>query len=157
MPYMIDGHNLIASLHEISLQDPDDEARLIDVLVAFCSKVNKRATVYFDRGAPGMENPLRFGSVTSRFVKHPITADQAISSHLGHLGGEARNWTVVSSDRAVQHAARSAGARILSSHEFTRLLHPASPQIEIPEKPYAPDSKQEIAFWEKLFSRKKSP
>ncbi len=150
---MIDGHNLIASLPEISLQDPDDEAHLVELLIAFCSKTSKRATVYFDRGAGGAQDPMLIGGVTARFVRSPMTADQAISSHLRHLGGEAKNWTVVSSDRAVRHAARSAGARILSSHEFVRLLRPATPQVELPEKPSAPDSKEEIAFWERFFQR----
>jgi predicted RNA-binding protein with PIN domain len=152
---MIDGHNLIASLPEISLRDPDDEARLIEILAAFCSRVNKRATVYFDRGASGWQDPVLVSGVTARFVKSPKTADQAISSHLRHLGGEAKNWTVVSSDRAVQRVARSRGSRVLSSHEFIELLHPVSPPTEVPEKPTEPDSQEEIAFWEKLFLRKR--
>lgn len=156
MPYMIDGHNLIGNLPGISLQDPDDEARLVELLAAFCSKTKKRATVYFDRGTHGSHDPLLIGDVTARFVKPPATADQALSSHLRQLGGEAKNWTVVSSDRDVQRAARSAGARILSSHEFASMLHPATPPSEVPEKPSAPDSKEEIAFWEKLFQRKRA-
>jgi hypothetical protein len=155
MPYMIDGHNLIPHIPNISLRDPDDEARLIELLIAFCSKVNKRATVYFDRGARGWQDPMLMGGVTARFIAAPRTADQAISSHLGNLRGEARNWTVVSSDREVQRSAKSAGSRILSSREFAHLLHPAAPRIEeIPEKPSEPDSEEEIAFWEKLFQRK---
>jgi hypothetical protein len=157
MPYLIDGHNLIASLPDISLRDPDDEERLIELLVAFCSGVDKRATVYFDRGAMGLQDPVLVGSVTVRFVRSPHTADQAISSHLGHLGGNAKNWTVVSSDRSIQRAARSHGARILNSQEFAQLLHPQPPRIEIPEKPSEPDSQEEIAFWEKLFQRKRQP
>jgi predicted RNA-binding protein with PIN domain len=155
MPYMIDGHNLIACLPGINLHDPDDEARLIELLVVFCSKASKRATVYFDRGAWGNQDPVLVGSVTARFVKAPHTADQAIASHLGHLGGEAKNWTVVSSDRDIQRAARSHGSRILDCHEFVQLLYPESPHVEIPEKPSEPSSQEEIAFWEKLFQRKR--
>jgi len=154
---MIDGHNLIPHIPNISLQDPDDEERLIELLIAFCSKVNKRATVYFDRGARGWQDPMLMGGVTARFIAAPRNADQAISSHLRNLRGEARNWTVVSSDREVQRAAKSAGSRILSSREFAHLLHPAAPRIEEePEKPSGPDSEEEIAFWEKLFQRKSS-
>jgi len=29
MPYLIDGHNLIAQMPGFSLSDPDDEARLV--------------------------------------------------------------------------------------------------------------------------------
>jgi len=155
MPYLIDGHNLIASHPDISLRDPDDEARLIELLVAFCSRVDKRATVFFDRAAWGFQDPVLVGGVTVRFTKAPLTADQAISSHLGHLGGDAKNWTVVSSDRDIQRAARSYGSRILASHEFVELLYPESPHIETPEKPSEPNSREEIAFWERLFQRKR--
>ena len=154
MPYMIDGHNLIASLPQIDLRDPDDEARLVDLLVAFCSRVHKQVTVYFDRAGHGMQDPALMGGVTIRFVKSPSTADQAIASHLRQLGGEARNWTVVSSDRDVRRSARSVGARLLSTREFSRLLQPTSPQVETSEKPSAPGSREEIADWEEFFQRR---
>jgi predicted RNA-binding protein with PIN domain len=154
MPYLIDGHNLIASLPDIELHDPDDEIRLIDRLTRFCARVGKEATVYFDRSALGLHDPVRLGSVTARFVSEPQTADQAIASHLRYLGGEAGNWSVVSSDHAVQRAAKHAGARILSSREFADMLQPTPPRREIPEKPSAPASEEEIAAWEQLFRKK---
>ena len=154
MPYLIDGHNLIASLPDIQLDDPDDEVRLIERLSKFCARVGKEATVYFDRSALGLQDPIRLGSVTARFVIEPQTADQAIASHLRHLGGEAGNWSVVSSDHAVQRAAKHAGARVLNSKEFSYLLNPTPFKSERPEKPSAPDSEEEIAAWEQLFRKK---
>jgi predicted RNA-binding protein with PIN domain len=151
MPYLIDGHNLIASLPDIQLEDPDDEARLIERLTSFCAMVEKEATVYFDRSALGLQEPVRLGRVTARFVSAPQTADQAIASHLRHLGREANNWTVVSSDHDVQRAGRHAGAQILSSRDFGRLLRPTPKKSEVPEKPSPPDSEEEIATWEHLF------
>ncbi|HEY69371.1 MAG TPA: NYN domain-containing protein [Anaerolineae bacterium] len=155
MPFLIDGHNLIASLPDIQLRDPDDEARLIERLSEFCAHVGKEATVYFDRSALGLQEPVRLGSVTARFVSEPQTADQAIASHLRYLGGEASNWTVVSSDHAVQRAAKHAGARVLSSREFSHLLQPAPQKTEKSEKPSAPDSEEEIAAWEQFFRKKR--
>jgi hypothetical protein len=38
------------------------------------------------------------------------------------LGGAARNWTLVSSDREVQAAGRTARARIISSEDFAATL-----------------------------------
>ena len=35
MPYLIDGHNLIACLPDISLDDPNDEAQLVNKLKGF--------------------------------------------------------------------------------------------------------------------------
>ena len=151
MPYLIDGHNLIANLPDIQLEDPDDEARLIERLTSFCAKVDKDATVYFDRSALGLQDPVRLGRVTARFVSAPQTADQAIASHLRHLGREASNWTVVSSDRAVQRAGKHAGAQILGSRDFVRLLRPTPTKREVPEKPAPPDSEEEIAAWEQFF------
>ena len=38
MPFLIDGHNLIGRMPGISLDDPDDEARLVAQLRAFCAR-----------------------------------------------------------------------------------------------------------------------
>jgi hypothetical protein len=32
MPFLIDGHNLIGALPDLDLDDPDDEARLVERL-----------------------------------------------------------------------------------------------------------------------------
>jgi hypothetical protein len=55
MPFIIDGHNLIAALPDLDLSDPEDERKLVEILQGFCSRTNRRATVYFDRGVPGGE------------------------------------------------------------------------------------------------------
>ena len=122
MPYLIDGHNLIASLDDIHLDDPDDEARLIDLLRTFCAHTGKELTVYFDQRAPGATNPPTMGGLRARFITPPRTADEAILAHLRRLGREAHNWTVVSSDNLIRSAAIQAGARSLNSHAFAPLL-----------------------------------
>ena len=54
MHYLIDGHNLIAKLPDISLDDPNDEIELILRLKSWASASPKRkVTVYFDGGLPG--------------------------------------------------------------------------------------------------------
>ena len=55
MPLLIDGHNLIGrgQLPGLRLDDPDDEAKLVTRLRAYCARARKRATVVFDRGLPG--------------------------------------------------------------------------------------------------------
>ena len=151
VPYLIDGHNLIAQIPDIRLEDPDDEARLISLLRAFCARTGKGVTVYFDHRAPGSENPPSMGGLSVHFVTPPRTADEAIQAHLQRLREEARNWTVVSSDRAVQLAAQHSGARSLSSHTFTRQLLGGETAPEVTEKPDAPSSEEEIAWWESLF------
>jgi hypothetical protein len=107
MPYIIDGHNLIPKIPGISLDEIDDENQLIELLQEFCRRERKRVEVYFDNAPPGGARARSFGSVTAR---------------LDRLGGSARNYTVVSSDHAVQAAARAKRARVLSSEEFAVYL-----------------------------------
>jgi predicted RNA-binding protein with PIN domain len=122
MPFIIDGHNLIPWVPGLSLDEIDDEIRLVELLQEFCRRERKRVEVYFDRAAPGGSRLRKFGNVTARFVRHGRTADEAISEKLRRLAGEARNYTVVSSDHSVQAAARAARARVLTSADFVGIL-----------------------------------
>jgi predicted RNA-binding protein with PIN domain len=150
MPYLIDGHNLIASVPGLQLSDPDDEAKLIDLLRGFCAREQTRVTVYFDRGLFGAGSAPAGGRVTVRFVRPPRTADEAIAAHLKTLGGDARNWTVVSSDREVLRSARRAGARPIGSGAFARQIsHGRRPQPS--EKPETPTGGEEVTYWERRF------
>jgi predicted RNA-binding protein with PIN domain len=122
MPYLIDGHNLIPKLPGISLKEIDDEMRLVQLLQEFCRVRQKHAEVFFDNAPPGGTKPRTFGRVVARFVRQGRTADQAIREKLSRLGGEARNWTVVSSDREVQASARAARAKIMPAENFALQL-----------------------------------
>jgi hypothetical protein len=73
--------------------------------------------------------------------------------HMAGLGADAPNWTVVSSDREIQQAARRVGARLMESREFASLLVPGGPG-PAPEKPNAP-SPEEVDHWLKQFGRRK--
>jgi predicted RNA-binding protein with PIN domain len=151
MPYLIDGHNLIAHLPALRLDDPHDEARLLALLRAFFRRVGTRATVYFDRRSPASNDPPSRGGVTAHFISAPRTADQAILQHLRGLGRRAANWTVVSSDNAIRTASRQAGARSMTSAAFSALLHDrASPQPAT-EKPNTPLTSEELEAWQRLF------
>jgi len=151
MPYLIDGHNLIGKMAGISLEDPDDEAKLVHVLRAYFARGAMKATVYFDRGLPGRQDTPTVAGVTAHFITPPATADAAIGGHLVRLGRQARNWTVVSSDAAVAQAARRSGARVISSEAFARQLAGAFSPASVPEKPEGPTSAAELEDWEKLF------
>lgn len=67
----------------------------------------------------------KFGRVIARFIRQGTSADAAIYQRLQQLGRSARNWTVVSSDHAVQGAGRQAGAHVISSEKFALLLRQA--------------------------------
>jgi predicted RNA-binding protein with PIN domain len=121
MPYMIDGHNLIPKAG-LRLDSVDDELELIAALQEYSRASRKAIEVYFDGAPAGAAGTKRFGRVTAHFVRQASTADEAIRAHLKRLGGAAKNWTVVSSDRAVQMDAKAAGAGSQTSEMFAKGL-----------------------------------
>jgi serine/threonine protein kinase HipA of HipAB toxin-antitoxin module len=78
--------------------------------------------VFFDNAPPGGVRARNLGLVIARFIRQGSTADDAIRQRLNRLGREARNWTVISSDHAVQAAARAVQAQFVSSDVFARTL-----------------------------------
>ncbi len=153
MSYIIDGHNLIPQIPGLSLAQVDDETRLIRLLMTFCQKKKSRAVVFFDRASPGHQGGRAFGAVSAIFVSDRRKADDAIHDYLVAHRREARNFTVVSSDRQVVRDATSLHARVLSTEAFADNLAD-SIFSETPSHGEAePDllSPEEISEWERLF------
>ncbi len=152
MPFLIDGHNLIAALPDIALDDPDDEAQLVLRLRSWTARERAKAVVVFDGGLPGgPSRTLSGGGLEVVFAaRHHSTADRVIQARLRRLR-DAGNWTVVSSDREVMESAYAAGARVLSSQAFTDQL--ARPEPFHREKPPAPDS-EEVEEWLGIFTER---
>jgi predicted RNA-binding protein with PIN domain len=153
MPFLIDGHNLIPKIPGLSLRVLDDEQQLIELLQEYCRLQRKQVEVFFDNAPPGGRRVHRAGNVLARFVSQDATADQAIQERLKRLGRAARNWTVVSSDLAVQNEARAAHARVLSSEEFSRML---TEKMNVNEQGHMKEtevqmSREELDDWLKLF------
>ena len=153
MPYLIDGHNLIPKLG-LRLDSMDDENELISILQEYCRLERKQVEVYFD-GAPTPHAGTRsLGAVTAHFVPLGTTADDAIRRRLKKMGKNAKNWTIVSSDRQVQAEARSMQANIIASDEFAKQLKQArrtAPKSTNDRKL----SKQEVDDWLKLFEQRR--
>lgn len=122
MPYLIDGHNLIPKIPGMNLNMIDDENYLIEMLQDFCRQQQKVVEVFFDRAPAGSEPKKKFGRLTAHYVRQGRSADSAIHERLQKLGGEARNWTVVSSDHAVQFSARQVRAQAIDSEVFAKQL-----------------------------------
>jgi len=157
MPYLIDGHNLIpkAGLH---LDSPDDEMDLVSLLQEFARLTRRQVEVYFDGAPQGHAGSRRFGEVTAHFVRRGQTADSAIKSRLDALAAEARNWTVVSSDREVRNAAHAAHADVVSSDEFAAFLTEVLQQVRhIGSRAEAEEegklSPQEVEDWLEAFRK----
>ncbi len=155
MAYLIDGHNLIAAVPGIHLDAVDDEMQLIQVLGGFCRQRKKRVEVFFDNAPAGQPRTRKYGMVTAHFIRQGRTADQAIIARLQQIGRAASNWTVVTSDREVQAAARGARAQLIPSQDFARQLEASpAPQSASPETdPNLEVSDDEVADWLKAFKR----
>jgi len=155
MPYLIDGHNLIGQTPGMSLDDPDDEAKLIQLVKRFCSRGAKRmkAIVIFDRGLPAGASRLSGGGVEVRFASQASSADALIRRRLRELR-DANNWTVVTSDGKVAETARARGARVMSSAEFAAEM---TAETAGAEKRQPRLSKEDVAQWEEEFRKTGRP
>jgi uncharacterized protein len=149
MPFLIDGHNVIAALRDIDLEDPDDEAKLVMKLRAWSARVRRKAIVVFDGGLPGGPSPtLSSADVKVVFAaRHHTNADRIIGERLKQLP-DAPNWTVVSSDHEILDDARMIGARTLTAQAFAEDLE-RPPEAE-KEKPDAISS-AEVDEWLEIF------
>jgi len=123
MHYLIDGHNLIGQMPDITLSDPDDEARLVLVLRRWAAISRKRRiTVIFDGGLPGGEaTNLSKGRVRAFFASLDRTADDLLIGRVRRAVNPAA-YTLVSSDRFVRAAAKARGMPHINSAEFARVV-----------------------------------
>ncbi len=152
MPYLVDGHNLIPKLG-LRLDSPDDEMQLVGILQEFARLSRRDAHVFFDGAPAGQVQTRRFGKVTAHFVRLGRTADDAIKAELKRLGSAARNWIVITSDRAVQIEARAAHASVVSSEEFAKRLRRVQGSAQ--RKDGEPElTAEEVQDWLRLFGGK---
>jgi predicted RNA-binding protein with PIN domain len=150
VPYLIDGHNLIPKVG-LRLDSPDDEMELVTLLQEFSRLRRQPVEVYFD-GAPAAQAGTRkLGAVRAHFIRLGQTADSAIRARLNGMEKAAKNWTVVSSDREVQEAARRSQAQIVSSEEFVKLLRTTMQSAPKAVSGDAPLSEKEVEEWLRIF------
>jgi uncharacterized protein len=149
MPYLIDGHNLIPCIPGLSLKDLDDEIALIQILQVFASQHKTRVEVYFDQAPAAWADSRSYGAVKAHFVRQDTTADQAIIKRLSRMGKDAKNWTVVTSDREILIEAKSAHSQTLKSGEFAaELIKENSGNSNDPDKKDTPEiSGGEVDYW----------
>jgi predicted RNA-binding protein with PIN domain len=155
MPYIIDGHNLIAKLRGLDLSAENDEQQLVERLQVFCLKRGKTAEVYFDKAPFGSKERVKTGKVTAIFVRSGSTADSAIHRRLSKIGGSVKNYWVVSSDHRVQQSAKEFHARSISSEEFAELMEQMGQDTAAPDEgPEAVLDEEEVEKWLKIFRKK---
>lgn len=149
MPYIIDGHNLIPHIRGLSLDQIDDETKLIKILEKHFKRLRKKAVLYFDRAYSGGSPDINSAFLKVHFVRPPSIADDAIVQHLKKLGGDAKNWIVVSSDHLVRRSAVRMRAQILSSAVFAAEIEEEPPE-QVEQRPGGND---DISQWLELFGK----
>ncbi len=154
MPFLVDGHNLIPHIPGLTLEDLDDEQSLLEIVGKFANQQRTQVEVYFDRAAPSRAGTRTIGRVKAHFVRQGITADQALIARLKSMGGSAKNWIVVSSDRVIQAEVRSYHSQVMPSQEFAALLLERSAGAGSGDKSEDPRiSDTEVNFWLDQFDR----
>ncbi|MCK6579237.1 MAG: NYN domain-containing protein [Anaerolineae bacterium] len=141
MGFLIDGHNLIGQLPDLRLDDPNDEAKLVQKLMGFCARTRKKCVVVFDAGLPGGWSKLSTAPVEVIFASPGTNADRIMRERIQALR-DPRQWTVVSNDREVLAAAQARKVRTLRSVEFAPLLHGTAVGAKTP--PPAPGKTPEV-------------
>jgi hypothetical protein len=125
---IIDGYNVIRQWPELARLDRASleagREGLLQALRQYRRAKGHRVTVVFDGREPGgqTESAGRAGGMAVRFSRQGETADSVIA-RLAAEGGPAA--TVVSSDHAVQAAARRHGAAAIASPVFIERLEAA--------------------------------
>ncbi len=149
MHYLIDGHNLIAHVPGMRLDDPNDEAKLVERLRAFMGRKKQSCTVVFDKGLPGgPSRDLSTYSVKVVFAHGGTTADGILLERIRELNDPNR-FIVISADQQITQAAMRRRIRVLSPGDFAeQLISPSVPNDSDPNPHLTPD---EIAEWMRLF------
>jgi predicted RNA-binding protein with PIN domain len=158
MHYLIDGHNLIAQVPDISLDDPNDEIKLVLRLQSWAARRRqRRITVIFDGGLPGGKS-LRFSnaSVKVLFASVGQTADTLLIKRIRRVKNPPE-YTLVSNDREIVAAAEERRMPHLRSEAFAAELSDearsaAKARTETPDDADDPHvSEDEVAEWLALF------
>jgi predicted RNA-binding protein with PIN domain len=172
---LVDGHNLIGQLQDLSLDDPYDEAKLSMAIRSYCMRSRSKATVIFDNGVTGgVSKQLSNSAVKVIFAPHGVQADTLLMRRARDFANAPEPLVMVTSDRRILRLAFAYGIETLSSPEFAILIgfRPVEVDSEqggasgqAPEQPkqvtfvYDKDpnpvvSPQEIAFWLPIFERR---
>ncbi len=151
MHYLIDGHNLIARMPDISLNDPDDEVQLILRLRSWAARSRKRqVTLFFDGGIPGGKD-VRLSTPQVRVIFASVgqTADALLINGINKVKNPPE-FLLITSDQQIIAAAAARQMPHLTSDKFAAQL--ATQWQETPPGPTITDddpviSEAEVADW----------
>jgi uncharacterized protein len=171
---LVDGHNLIGQLQDLSLDDPYDEAKLSMAIRSYCMRAKMKAVVIFDNGLPGgVSRELSSSDLTVIFAPPGTSADHLIMRRAREMIGP--SLVLVTSDRRILRLAFAYGIETISSEEFALMI--GFRPVEVEREPGKPDksdttdksprnvivydkdpnpivSPREIAYWLPIFKRR---
>ncbi|MCD6576884.1 MAG: NYN domain-containing protein [Anaerolineaceae bacterium] len=150
MPYLIDGHNLIPKIPGLQLNQLDDEQSLFILLDKYFKRIRKKAVVYFDHASLSSHSGFHTAYLQARFIRLPSSADEAILLRLKELGGDAHNYTIVTSDHWIVDNAQAVGASVISSDDFAHKLLTKSSKAHNKSN----NSSEDVNYWLDIFQKK---
>ena len=156
MPLLVDGNNLLYAARQVAGFGGIEPHQLCRLLARWGRHQRTEVAVVFDGPSPGqvLTRQMRALGVDVRF-SGTRTADDVVVEIVEGARAPGR-YTVVSSDHAIQHAARYRRAAAVNAEDFIRdVLSPAdddepAPASEPPEKPHDP-SPDEADEWLRRF------
>ena len=159
MAYLIDGNNLIGHLSPHELKDPASKHDLISKLLAFQHIKNTKIYLVFD-GSPDPDIEEKFffkDSFSIHFPQIGQNADSVIQDIISKQT-DLRQFFVVSSDREIQHFARSARAKSINCRQFNKELRSALKEFKKKQelrKDMPFPSSLEVHHWMDIFKKNK--
>ena len=153
MRYLVDGHNLIPKIHDLSLRDLEDEEKLISLLNRFSTKARVQVEVYFDRAPMDSARTVKIGAVKVHFIRKDSTADAAIIERVRKIGTSNKGIAIVSSDHAIQNEAKRMKIPFISSEEFSTLMEEKMVHMEEIKGKEPTLNEEEVSEWLNLFNK----
>ncbi len=154
--FIVDGHNLIPKIPGLSLSQPDDETRLLELLGEYARRTRVRFEVFFDGAPPTQAGQIKGGLMHVHFIRQSTIADEAIIRYLHAHQNERDGITLVTSDQRILSEARSLRIAQMKSEDFSRELRAV---ISSPSRDQNPTSHaispEEVEDWIQIFSQKK--
>lgn len=153
MLLLIDGHNLINALPDIAIDDPDDEAQLVEKLKRYSARARRKCVVVFDGGIPGgLSRELSTSQVKVIFAAAQRSSADAIIIRRIRTAPRSDDYTVITSDNEILARARERRMPALTSQAFAAQMIEA---LECPVEAERPDDvvlgPSEVDEWLRAF------
>jgi predicted RNA-binding protein with PIN domain len=144
VPVLVDGNNLLFAARDIRRLRKTDQGQLCRLLGQYARRKGTSVTVVFDGPAPRLAavQLLEQAGVAVRFSSGR-TADDVLVEVLegARAPGE---YLVVTSDHAIQHAARYRRATAVDADKFLRAMLEPPQESESSGKPASPEKPDDL-------------